>query len=79
MDTGGGEPRAPGHPCLTETVQQVLDSCSGNSLSFTFLPKRSSMASNSGLSDLPKLSLSWLPRPSQGTAFPIEILLFALI
>lgn len=37
------------------------------------------MASNSGLSDLPKCSLSWLPSPSQGTAFPVEILLSVLI
>lgn len=30
---GGGEPRAPGHPCLSETVQQVLYSFSGNRIS----------------------------------------------
>lgn len=28
MDMGGGEPRAAGHPCLTETLQQVLYSFS---------------------------------------------------
>lgn len=28
MNTEGGEPRAPGHPCLAETVQQGLYSCS---------------------------------------------------
>lgn len=77
MDTGGGEPRALGHPCLAETVQQGLYSFSAELV--LHFSSQEIFHGQQLWPVLPKRSLSWLPPPSQGTAFPVEVLLSVLI
>lgn len=66
-------------PGPTERVQQVLYSFTVNRVNpIPSSPNDSPWLADSGLFNLPKLCLSWLPAPSQGTAFPIETALSAL-